>query len=85
MAGPARAAGCRLRHAPDRGLDEHGPRGANIVRNSTIFSEVAFGQGKVVTGWTFESNASERPVAENCHYAEHAGVNKVDPGERGAG
>jgi hypothetical protein len=38
-----------------------------------------------VTGWNFESNASERPVTEDCHYAEHAGVNKVDPGERGAG
>jgi hypothetical protein len=37
-----------------------GHRGANIARNSTIFSEVAFGQGKVVTGWNFESNASER-------------------------
>jgi hypothetical protein len=49
------------------------PGGSKPVTNYTIFKNVALGQGKVVTGWTFSSSDQTTPSSQYCYYAEPGG------------
>lgn len=41
------------------------------VTNYTVFKTVAFQQGSVVTGWSFNGNDDKRPSHQFCYYTKH--------------
>lgn len=53
--------------------------GARAVTNYTIFKSVPFGQGSVVTGWSFTSSEQPSPTRQYCYY-----VQEVGPGDSNA-
>ena len=48
--------------------DSRPPSNARTVTNYTIFKEVEFGQGTVMTGWAFRSNEDVAPSSQFCYY-----------------
>jgi hypothetical protein len=44
--------------------------GAKPVTNYTIFKSVAFGQGSVVTGWSFTTSEQSAPARQYCYYVQ---------------
>jgi hypothetical protein len=41
-----------------------------VVTNYTVFKNVAYSKGTVVTGWSFGSNEETAPSSEYCYYME---------------
>jgi hypothetical protein len=59
---------------------------AAVLTNFTVFKNVPFNQGQVVTGWNFTSSAQKSPAHQYCYYSEQLdGTSKVtiDLGENG--
>lgn len=59
---------------------------AAVLTNFTVFKNVPFGQGQVVTGWNFTSSEQKSPSHQYCYYSEQLdGTSKVtiDLGENG--
>ena len=59
---------------------------AAVVTNFTVFKNVPFGSGQVVTGWNFSSSEQRSPNHQYCYYSEQIdGTSKVtiDLGENG--
>ncbi|MBV9079060.1 MAG: hypothetical protein JO048_16475 [Methylobacteriaceae bacterium] len=59
---------------------------ATVLTNFTVFKNVPFGQGQVVTGWNFSSGEQKTPNHQYCYYSEQLdGTSKVtiDLGENG--
>lgn len=59
---------------------------ATAATNFTVFKNVPFGQGQVVTGWNFASSQQKLPTHQYCYYSEQLdGTSKVtiDLGENG--
>lgn len=59
---------------------------AVAATNFTVFKNVPFGQGQVVTGWNFTSSEQKSPTHQYCYYSEQLdGTSKVtiDLGENG--
>jgi hypothetical protein len=46
--------------------------GSSVKTNYTVFKEVQFGSGSVVTEWAFVSNEPTIPSRQRCYYTEHA-------------
>jgi hypothetical protein len=62
------------------------PSRANVATAFTVFKNVPFGSGQVVTGWNFASGDQASPNHQYCYYSEHIdGTSKVtiDLGENG--
>lgn len=61
-----------------------------VATNYTIFKNVEFGQGAVVTGWSFSSSEQPSPNYQYCYYVQGAGGDdpnaqvKVDIARNGA-
>ena len=61
-------------------------KAAVAATNFTVFKNVPFGQGQVVTGWNFTSGEQKTPAHQYCYYSEQIdGTSKVtiDLGENG--
>ena len=59
---------------------------AAVLTNFTVFKNVPFGSGQVVTGWNFTSSDQKSPSHQYCYYSEQLdGTSKVtvDLGENG--
>ncbi len=59
---------------------------AAVLTNFTVFKNVPFSQGQVVTGWNFTSSEQKWPLHQYCYYSEQLdGTSKVtvDLGENG--
>ena len=59
---------------------------AAVLTNFTVFKNVPFGSGQVVTGWNFTSSEQKSPSHQYCYYSEQLdGTSKVtvDLGENG--
>ena len=59
---------------------------AAVNTNFTVFKNVPYGQGQVVTGWNFSSSEQKAPSHQYCYYSEQLdGTSKVtiDLGENG--
>lgn len=59
---------------------------AAVATNFTVFKNVPFSQGQVVTGWNFTSSEQKSPQHQYCYYSEQLdGTSKVtiDLGENG--
>ncbi len=59
---------------------------ASVLTNFTVFKNVPFGSGQVVTGWNFTSSEQKSPSHQYCYYSEQLdGTSKVtvDLGENG--
>jgi len=56
--------------------DAKPPSGVSAVTNYTVFKSVRFGQGSVVTGWSFNSSEQTKPSTQYCYYVQ--GVGEVD-------
>lgn len=59
---------------------------ANVATAFTVFKNVPFGSGQVVTGWNFASGDQTSPNHQYCYYSEQIdGTSKVtiDLGENG--
>ena len=59
---------------------------AAVLTNFTVFKNVPFNQGQVVTGWNFTSSEQKAPTHQYCYYSEQLdGTSKVtvDLGENG--
>ena len=59
---------------------------APVLTNFTVFKNVPYGQGQVVTGWNFTSSEQKAPNHQYCYYSEQLdGTSKVtvDLGENG--
>ena len=51
---------------------------ALAATNFTVFKNVPFGQGQVVTGWNFTSGEQKMPAHQYCYYSEQLdGTSKV--------
>jgi hypothetical protein len=46
---------------------------SRAVTNYTVFKNVRFGKGLVVTGWTFDSSDQPAPSSQYCYYSESMG------------
>ncbi|KFC74836.1 hypothetical protein FG93_01015 [Bosea sp. LC85] len=62
--------------------------GGATVTNYTVFKNVKFGPGTVVTGWTFTSSEQPRPDHQYCYFAQDVGEDsstmvKVDLAKNG--
>jgi hypothetical protein len=44
--------------------------GDAIKTEVTVFNEVSFGQGSIVTGWRYASGSSKAPTAQYCYYSQ---------------
>jgi hypothetical protein len=47
---------------------DYGRNGAKVMRSITTFQEVAYGSGKVVTGWNWGSSNDTSPSQQYCYY-----------------
>jgi hypothetical protein len=59
---------------------------AAVLTNFTVFKNVPYGSGQVVTGWNFTSSEQKSPSHQYCYYSEQLdGTSKVtiDLGENG--
>lgn len=59
---------------------------AAVLTNFTVFKNVPYGSGQVVTGWNFTSSEQKAPNHQYCYYSEQIdGTSKVtiDLGENG--
>ena len=59
---------------------------AAVATNFTVFKNVPFGSGQVVTGWNFTSSEQKTPQHQYCYYSEQIdGTSKmtIDLGENG--
>ena len=59
---------------------------APVLTNFTVFKNVPYGSGQVVTGWNFSSSEQKSPNHQYCYYSEQIdGTSKVtiDLGENG--
>ena len=59
---------------------------AAVLTNFTVFKNVPYGSGQVVTGWNFSSSEQKSPNHQYCYYSEQLdGTSKVtiDLGENG--
>lgn len=59
---------------------------AAVATNFTVFKNVPFGQGQVVTGWNFNAGDQKSPTHQYCYYSEQIEGNSkvtVDLGENG--
>lgn len=59
---------------------------AAVATNFTVFKNVPYSQGQVVTGWNFDSGNQKAPSHQYCYYSEQIdGTSKVtvDLGENG--
>ncbi|NNM71217.1 hypothetical protein [Enterovirga aerilata] len=59
---------------------------AAVLTNFTVFKNVPYGSGQVVTGWNFTSSEQKSPSHQYCYYSEQIdGTSKVtiDLGENG--
>jgi hypothetical protein len=59
---------------------------AAVLTNFTVFKNVPYGSGQVVTGWNFTSSEQKNPTHQYCYYSEQIdGTSKVtiDLGENG--
>ena len=59
---------------------------AAVLTNFTVFKNVPYGSGQVVTGWNFTSSEQRAPNHQYCYYSEQLdGTSKVtvDLGENG--
>ena len=59
---------------------------AAVLTNFTVFKNVPYGSGQVVTGWNFTSSDQKAPAHQYCYYSEQIdGTSKVtiDLGENG--
>ena len=59
---------------------------AAVLTNFTVFKNVPYGSGQVVTGWNFSSSEQKNPNHQYCYYSEQIdGTSKVtiDLGENG--
>ena len=59
---------------------------ASVQTNFTVFKNVPYSQGQVVTGWNFDSGQQKSPSHQYCYYSEQLdGTSKVtiDLGENG--
>jgi hypothetical protein len=45
--------------------------GGSVVTNYTVFKEVKYSRGAVMTEWTFGSNEHTTPNRQRCYYVEH--------------
>jgi hypothetical protein len=45
--------------------------GASVVTNYTLFKEVKYTKGAVITAWSFASNEHTTPTHQRCYYIEH--------------
>lgn len=46
--------------------------GGKVTTSYTVFKEVKYAKGAVVTAWTFASNESATPVRQRCYYSERS-------------
>jgi hypothetical protein len=46
--------------------------GGSVVTNYTVFKEVKYAKGTVMTAWTFASNERATPTRQRCYYTERA-------------
>ena len=46
--------------------------GKSVVTNYTVFKEVKYAKGAVMTAWTFASNDHMTPTRQRCYYVEPA-------------
>jgi hypothetical protein len=46
--------------------------GGSVVTNYTVFKEVKYSKGAVMTAWTFASNEHTTPTRQRCYYIERA-------------
>lgn len=44
--------------------------GDAIKTEVTVFNEVAFGQGSIVTGWRYANGSSKTPTTQYCYYSQ---------------
>lgn len=68
------------------GTDAAPPSRAHVATAFTVFKNVPFGSGQVVTGWNFASGDQPTPNHQYCYYSEQIdGTSKVtiDLGENG--
>lgn len=59
---------------------------AAVLTNFTVFKNVPFNQGQVVTGWNFTSGDQKSPNHQYCYYSEQLDGNSkvtIDLGENG--
>lgn len=45
--------------------------GDSIKTEVTVFNEVLFGQGSIVTGWRYSSGSSKAPSTQYCYYSQN--------------
>jgi hypothetical protein len=72
--------------ATQLGTDTAPASQAAVATAFTVFKNVAFGSGQVVTGWNFQSSDQAQPSHQYCYYSEQIdGTSKVtvDLGENG--
>jgi hypothetical protein len=63
-------------------LDSTTPRRAAttpMITNFTVFKEVDFDKGQVVTGWKFLTSAQKFPTTQYCYYTEKLEASLFEP------
>src|SRR4051812_24202957 len=60
-------------YAPRPTLDQLKPQAAPlsrtaVVTNYTVFKNVQYNEGRIVTGWNFSSNEENSPNSQYCYY-----------------
>jgi hypothetical protein len=46
--------------------------GESVMTSYTVFNEVKYGKGAVITAWIFPSNEHTTPTRQRCYYTERA-------------
>ena len=46
--------------------------GESVLTNYTVFNEVKYAKGTVMTAWTFASSEHQKPTRQRCYYTERA-------------